>query len=559
MRHRRSTPTVAEPSGRNVEDSVVGMSMHTQQETRFARVVGTRFLAFVCASEESQLEARLTDGRPMRPEQEDVLGQVLASAAQSAVVAFQMGGGEGDFLYPLLEYDETAGLSRPNALRRLAGGAIPRIRFVDPVEKALATLARDLYPALLLDTPIAPGRIGPPRWVQRTWSMSPVLYRHPAAGAFEAAAENDHDLKSLFTHETPESGKTGFIWTSLGTGRSVQLSMLAHDLMVATLFQLTLEGDFEHAGFINGSALQLRTLRRLLAGERISVRCSIAFVGAELRGGPLETPWGTLRKPTTGELDLRADTPVAHSQELVLATKVPLEVRIGREPPSDGVLGPTPFAEEVASTYASLQQKADLLALTLLLGLQRQPVVAIARTWTVVENPLNQGPSLSWSQNAVPLHPHVLESDDRRRIRTWANRIDRHYSDRIEIAVKRTLSSLTTRWDATDRLIDAVVALENLFGTGSGELAFRISAGCAYLLEREPGRRIEIQKEVARLYTVRSKIVHGAHAPAPNDVDPDARAASDFAVGSLRALFARRPELLDAKERAHLLILGNAD
>lgn len=237
---------------------------------------------------------------------------------------------------------------------------------------------------------------------------------------------------------------------------------------------------------------------------------------------------------------------------------MPFEVRIESERPSSDELGPSPFADEIASTFRSLQQKADLLALTLLLGLQRQPVVAIARTWTIVENPLNQGPGLSWSQSAIPLHPHVLDSGDRRRIRTWATRIDDHYSDRIEIAVKRTLSSLTTRWDATDRLIDAVVALENLFGTGSGELAFRISAGCAYLLEREPVRRIEIQKEVARLYTVRSKIVHGAHAPAPNDVDPDARAAWDFAVRSLRALFAKRPELLDAKERARLLILGNA-
>jgi hypothetical protein len=472
-------------------------------------------------------------------------------------MAFQIGGGEGDFLYPLLEYDETAGLSRPNALRRSAGGPIPRIRFVDPAERALAMLARDLYPTLLLEIPSVPGRIGPPRWAQRTWPMSPVLYRHPAAGAFETAAENDQDLKQLFTSETPEAGRTGFIWTSLGTGGGVQLSMLALDLMVAALSQLNLEGDLEHSGFVNGSVLQLRTLKRLLGGERISVWCSLAFVGAELRGRPLETPWGVLRRPTRGELDLRAETPVAHSQELVLATKVPLEVRVEREPPGPDGLGPGPFADQVVSTYTSLQQKADLLALTLLLGLKRQPAVAIARTWTIVKNPLNQGPGLSWSQSAIPLPPHVLESDDRRRVRTWANRIDSHYSDRVEIAVKRTLSSLTTRWDATDRLIDAIVALENLFGTGSGELAFRISAGCASLLEREPLRRLETQKEVARLYTVRSKIVHGAHAPAPNDVDPDAKAASDFAVRSLRALFAYHADLLNMKDRARELILGN--
>lgn len=388
--------------------------------------------------------------------------------------------------------------------------------------------------------------------------MSPLSWRHPAAAEFEAAADTEEELKALFTRESAESGKTGFVWTSLGTDRGVQRSMLAQDLLVATLFRLTLDDSFEHATFINGAIEQLRMLKRLLAGDRVSVRCSVAFIGAELRGQPLETPWGTIRRPTRGELDLPADTPVAHSQELVLATEVPLEVAVETAPPDpEGALGPSPFADHVAATFGSLQSKADLLALTLLLGLEREPPVAIARTWTLVENPLSQGPTLSWFQNAVPLHPHVLQPSDRRRLRTWATRIDRDYSDRIEIAVKRTLSSLTRRWDTTDRLIDAVVALENLFGSDSGELTFRISAGCAYLLERDPSRRQDLQKEVARLYRVRSKIVHGAHAPAPNDVDPDARAASNIAVKSLRALFARRPDLLNAKDRALLLILGS--
>lgn len=196
-----------------------------------------------------------------------------------------------------------------------------------------------------------------------------------------------------------------------------------------------------------------------------------------------------------------------------------------------------------------------MLALTLLLGLDRDPAVAVARTWTLVDNPLNQGPSLSWFQSAVPLHPHVLAAPDRSRIRAWATRIERDYSDRLDIAVKRTLSSLTTLWDPTDRLIDAVVALENLFGTGSGELAFRISAGTAYLLERDPARRVATQEEVNRLYNVRSKIVHGAHAPPQLTVEPLARAASTFAVRGLRTLFTKHRQLLDKKDRARLLIL----
>ncbi len=529
--------------------------MEQHQEARFARVVGMRFLSFVCAARQPELDARLQHGRALRPEQEDVLGQVLVTATQSAIFGFQVGAGEADFLDPLLEYDKSVRTSRPNVLRRAAGGSIPRVRGCDPAERALATLARDFYPTLLLDPPAIAMRMGLPRWRQRTWSMFPVSFRHPASAEFEAAVEADSLLNALFPWMTPESGKSGFIWTSLGTGRGIQLSMLSHDLLIATLFKLTLDGDFDQAAFMAGSIEQLRLLRRLVDGKQVPVRCSVAFVGAELRGQPLKTPWGTVRAPSNGELDFRADTPVAHTQELVLETEIPLKLWIDTDPPApDGGIPPNPFADEVGETYAAIQQKADRLALTLLLGIDRNPVVAIARTWTLIENPLNQGPTLSWVQNAAPLHPHVLMTVDRRRIRTWAAQIERNYSERIEIAVKRTLSSLTTRGDATDRLIDAVVALENLFGTNSGELTFRISAGCAYLLERDATRRVEVQKEVSRLYGTRSKIVHGTHAPPAHEVEPDAAAAATFAVRSLRALF-RRPDLIADKDRARRLIL----
>ncbi len=528
-----------------------------QQEARFARVVGMGFLSFVCAARQPELDARLQHGRALRPEQEAVLGQVLDAATQSAIFGFQVGAGEADFLDPLLEYDKSARTSRPNVLRRAAGGSIPRVRGCGPAERALATLARDFYPTLLLNPPTIAMRMGLPRWRQRTWSMFPVSFRHPASAEFEAAVEADSLLNALFPWMTPESGKSGFIWTSLGTGRGIQLSMLSHDLLIATLFKPTLDGDFDQAAFMDGSIKQLRLLRRLVAGEQVSVRCSVAFVGAELRGQPLKTPWGTVRAPSNGELDFRADTPVAHSQELVLETEIPLKLWFDTDPPApDGGIRPSPFSDEVGKIYSDIQRKADLLALTLLLGVDRDPVVAIARTWTLIENPLNQGPTLSWVQNAVPLHPHVLMPVDRRRVRTWAARIERGYNDRIEIAVKRTLSSLTTRGDATDRLIDAVIALENLFGTRSGKLTFHISTGCAYLLERDATRRVKVKKEVSRLYAVRSKIVHGERARSAHEVEPDAAAAAAFAVRSLRALFENRPALIDKPDRSRLLILG---
>lgn len=527
------------------------------QERRFADIVGHRFLAFVCAASEDQIKSRLHAGEALRRKQEDVVAQVLEAAAQSALVAFQTGGPEDSFLYPLFEYDETAKTSVPNALRRAAGGEVPTIRYRDNTERRLAELTRDVYPLFLIESR-GGLRTARPRWFDRPSSAAVLLFRHPARLAFDAAVERDSTLMRMFPHETPGSGKTGFVWTSLDTGRSTQLSMLADDLLSAALLQVTLDGTGTQEGFVAAAIDQLRMLWRLLDGERVCVRCTLAFVGAELAGNALETPWGLLRSPSAGELKIRAGLPVAHSQELTLATEVPLQITVGDwgEQSPDASHPSNPFTDETQAAFADLQRKADRVALTLLLGIDRAPVVAVARTWTLVENPLNQAPSLSWTQNAIPLHPHVLRQADRRRISAWAERIDRHYSDRIDIAVKRTLTSLTGRWDATDRLIDAVIALENLFGTGSGELKFRISSGCARLLESDAARRSEMQRVVSKLYDRRSNIVHGAHAPPPDALTDDAQAAALLAVRSLRVLFSRRQDLLNTEERSRRLVLG---
>jgi hypothetical protein len=491
----------------------------------------------------------------LRSSQEVVLQRVLELAAQSAVIAFQTGGPEGSLLYPLLEYDGSAKLSLPNVLRRAAGGEVPVLRHRDRATKVLAELARDAYPALLLPQPDErPG--GFPSWVSWSSSLGPLVFRHPARAAFETAALADPTIVRMFPRETPESGRTGWVWTSLGTGRGTQLSMLAQDLLGAAAIRVTLDGADSQDAFVEAAIGELTLLRRLLEGEQVRTRCTIGFVGAELVGAPVQTPWGVLRSPTKGELELRAGLSIAHSQELALATDVPLQISLEEQAAPAGRLPTSPLTRQAETTFADIQRQAERIALALLLGLERKPPVAIARTWTIVENPLSQGVSISWFEDAASLHPHVLEREDRRRIRAWSERIEHHYSDRIEIAVKRALSSLTTRRDPADRLIDAVIALENLFGAGDrGELSFRISTGCAWLLERDAPAREALQSRVSKLYTRRSRIVHGAHAPDPRDLIPDAEEAADLAVRCLRVLFGRRKDLIDEPNRARRLVL----
>ena len=527
------------------------------EQTRFARIIGTRLLAFVCATTESRIESRLATGAGLDRQREAILEHVLSVARQSALAAFRFGGPEESFIQPLFQYDEGARTSRPNALRRKAGGVLPPTRYEGPAVSALAELARDAFPALLArpEGGLLTGVI--PHTLRSTWLLGSILWRHPATERFQAEVLKEPEFAKVFATAATNTETMGYVWTSLGSGGSIQLEMLANTLVVAAHSRLTLRDQLEHDAFVQETVRQYATVCRLLAGDSVPVCSSLGFVGAKMKTGPVDTPWGRLRAPTSGETETRASLPVANSQELVLETEVSLEASIEPtySPPLEGP-GSFPFAEAAKAQAAASQRGADLLALSLLLGLEREPPVAIARTWTITENPFSHGPMLSWFQNSIALTPYEIDGSDRAKIRRWTARVHQHHSDRIDIATRRTLSALTTRSDPTDRLIDSVIALENLFGTGSGELVFRVSTGCARLLERDGPARLTLQRDVRRLYNLRSRVVHGAHAPEPGEMHPHAVDASDLAVRALRRLFLYRSDLIDNADRSTALIMG---
>jgi hypothetical protein len=522
-------------------------------EGRAARSLGTAFLAYVSASAPTDIESRIGGAASLSERQEASFLAAVNFAVRASVTALQHGGTTGDWLYELFAYDADAATTHPNLLRRAAGGRLPSVRATNPTEHALATLARDVFPSLLVD--VEPSHPGIPAWVDRGRYLTHTVFRHPCSEAFESGVLSDRDLSRLFPSEVEGSGRIGMVWTTLGRGGSVQLSMLAPDLLLGAFIEVDTRNATSGPEFVRQTIAEFRRLGALARGESISVRCVLGFVGMQLIGEPLDTPWGVLRAPTEGEQRLRSSTPVANSQEVVLATEIPFRLAIDPFDASGMITREFPFTEELARTTTTLQRAADLLALSLLIGFDRDPPVAIARTWTLTESPMTQGPGLSWSQDAVPLHPHLLGARDRTRAVGAMRLVAQHYSDRIDIAVRRTLRSLTARTDPTDRLIDAIVALENLFGAGQGELSFRISASCARLLRRQAKPRSDLQKEIARLYTVRSKVVHGLHAPDPTTIASDATAASTLAVDSLRALFKEQPDLIDLKDRSRALIL----
>ena len=94
--------------------------------------------------------------------------------------------------------------------------------------------------------------------------------------------------------------------------------------------------------------------------------------------------------------------------------------------------------------------------------------------------------------------------------RLWYVRLSTGHIKRIDLALARILRAQGERREPSDVLIDSVIAWENLFGTKEGEPTFRVTMCLAALLEAETQARIELKRRLGKVYTLRSKVVHGS-------------------------------------------------
>jgi hypothetical protein len=149
----------------------------------------------------------------------------------------------------------------------------------------------------------------------------------------------------------------------------------------------------------------------------------------------------------------------------------------------------------------------------------------------------------------------ALRADDRPALQAAVSLVDAHYAPSLAIPTRRLTSALMVRNDIEDGLVDAVVALESLFaGTDSGELTFRIGAAIAWLVGRTAEERLQLQREIGRLYSLRSKILHRGNA-GQEDVTSERDRTVQLGIEALRALLTDHPDLVDEENRGKTIIM----
>lgn len=512
------------------------------------QLVGPDLVAYCLAIGTDELDRVIAGERPPTGAQEQALSALDAIVTRYAMYPVEIAAA-------LVTHDTTRQTSVANVLREACGGSVDQPHSDDPLLRALLTVAKDVFPALL--APIRPRLFDPvgrgPRgfgdalsdWEQ---GCTRALYRHPIAeNDLPELVRQDPTLQPIFARYEPEPP---FVMLSTGTGSQLPAESLGRGVIEATVLRVAHErGDISVTRFLELVRDTLEKTRALLSGETIDLELLMGWASFPLgASATVATPWGAVVAASERQKGLQ---PFGVQADAVLHLPVRASARLGpHDPAHDGG-----WLLESAALIGRAQQ---LLPFAFLLAMGRRgnvPYVA----WTTT--PFQIGGGKSFSGALPPRFPPSggpqLEPEEVDSLRRWTEAVDRYYDDAIAITVRRLVSAATEQMDPADSLIDAVMVWENLLGA-TPETAFRITASMTHLLEPDSSKRAPLQKRLNKVYAARSKIVHGQTAT------PDAgkhEQAIDFAIAALRGLFERFPTLINSRsssERASALLLGHA-
>jgi hypothetical protein len=526
-----------------------------------ATIFGEDFLRYVLAQDDLYL-----NGANLSSSQTAVLRALMGLALQmqaQPAAARNIG-----LVNAILTYADDKKTSLANTWRSKCGGdLITPSNIGDPVLSSLLILARDVYPAFILprqdDLPTSDMAISGP------------IFRHPEWRPFCRAVLADKDLQTLFPAQSKAQSEideamleTSSVLTySSGRVGTLQLALLPDILLSAAYLRYLLPGNARtQQGFASSVKQVVDEARRLAAKQTVDVPLIYGITNIEFPpAARVEVSFGTLRGydrtdrqfipeavdvgavlETTGAIRI-LDINAFHADE---AQRAPMQAQ--------------KHNKEMSRWTQYADRKCDLMRLAILLSSSPENFLVAHQGSRTILDPLQRIPAMRWtaigrgasrvaSMSITPLGEETL-----RHVKHWAQKVS-HHPENLDIAMRRTLSSVAERIDPLDGFIDAVLAWENLF-SGRPETNLRVCGAIAWFLE--PGsynRRLQLFDELSKLYTTRSGLVHGSMATIDNAVAARDRAVQ-ISIACMRRLH-ETPDLLHAKDssvRGRMLLMGSS-
>ena len=523
--------------------------MEVSEQTAYEHL-GERALAYLLATDEVAIRTRFAGGSTEKFDQrrEEVLAWLVELDEQMRSwnqPSFPM---RNEWSRKLSERHGSVDISLGNYARQSSGGILPSVpTILMPLEEALAGLALECYPEILVKEPKGLFE-----------QVTPItLYRHPLNVEFQKIIMQDPDLSRLFPNTDDSNGPHGNTIRSSGQGGSSQLSSFAEVIIMSgwKLAHVRLERPSieEH---LNAVLENLEIIRSAIRGELVTIPGRLGLVGVLL-------PDDIDRIDLGGVLIRRADrrdeqfvditlldgqltttspggdtVVINYSGDLVVEFEIPYVIRSG----SMHLLDEWPAVLRGAQTLIA-ELKENIRLGLLLVSPDRR--LNLLPTWQVNLDPLSQGTSASWSdaRQAPALVPTQLTLEQSIEWREWSMRIETYRIPTIAVAIRRMLASVAERGTPDDVLVDAVIVWENLFG-GRGETMLRVTSSLAWLLGASAQDRRARQNRYKKIYNTRSAVVHGEANVNQKHLLEHSAEAVQVSAEALRAIFGSRTALL---------------
>jgi len=439
-----------------------------------------------------------------------------------------------------------------NSYRKFCKGIIPSLTTDDIIEQLTYKLVIESYPFFLIkNNDDFSHNIGLPQ------TATSIFFSLPESKKLQEELIKDTILKQLFSDGTNEMDTCIKFHSSAGGATSIQLGLLP-SLIVTKIYELmVLKREVTLDNLEKYTKIIIKMYRELAINKKLKVS---SFIGFENISIPSDT-------------NIQGSYGCIKGYDKVFFEKIPQYLRPSLYNGNDNYLGfilETNFDYEIEldinldenykfpskyhGKYDNINKIKDNLSLAFTLS-NNEKVIGIKSRWILIFNILSHGTSVSYSDRIRSNNITTYSQKELENISEWYNIIHNANDSEIEIAIHRVLSATSNRNNNLDSFIDSIIALENIFGHGSGEIGFKLSMGVAFLLKSNPDEIELLQKTVNNLYNNRSKVLHGAKKLSFEQEKEYMETSLRIAIDCIKALYLQ-PELLEDKNRGKTIIFN---
>ena len=531
--------------------------------------VGSAFLAYMLGVDVDSISKLVSGETSLTDRQRAVVNDISSFRKQIPVAAADFP--VSDLLSFVLTQVHESGQVVARLLRMQAMGAEEVLTSgQDELENSFIALALDAYPAFLL--PAADSDLPRmPMMMPLNPRLSSLIFGHPKSKEFLTLALQDETLKEVFSEHNEHTGHMATVYRNTGSGGGLQLLTLP-DMMLRNVWRHTETAEIAPEAFAREALKELRLVRDVLAGKARHISAKVGFAGVLMPPGvQFNIENGVVRAATDADRLMVPDglkgqlsgtdqsgttTVINYDGDVVLEYDYPYKVKIIPGLETEITAWPKDVQVDPNFDRTSLR-----LRFSLMLAVEREQRAQLVQTWRYFDEPLNQGYSTSWNdpRQGTAIMPVQLTNTEVEAWREWYERLKAGPIAKIELAFSRILRAIAERREPSDVLIDSVIAWENLFGTKEGEPTFRVTTCMAKLLAETVKDRLELKSRLGKIYTLRSKVVHGSGV-LKDDEYSLCNDALDFAIRVVKVLVAERMDILELPDGAHrsaALLLGD--